>query len=78
MKKNNIINFGAIADGKTLNTVAVQNAIDECSKNGGGTVVFPDGVFVLSTVFLKSNVHIELLAERRIFQRNTQCVSLTE
>ena len=60
MKKYNIINFGAIADGKTLNTVAVQNAIDECSKNGGGTVVFPDGVFVLSTVFLKSNVHIEL------------------
>lgn len=60
MKKYNIINFGAIADGKTLNTVAVQNAIDECGKNGGGTVVFPDGVFVLSTVFLKSNVHIEL------------------
>ena len=56
----NITDFGAIADGKTLNTQAVQNTIDFCGRNGGGTVFFPDGEFVLSTVFLKSNVHIEL------------------
>lgn len=55
-----VLDFGAVADGRTLNTVAVQNAIDLCNKNGGGTVVFSDGEFVLSTVFLKSNVHIEL------------------
>ncbi|MBR0189774.1 MAG: right-handed parallel beta-helix repeat-containing protein [Clostridia bacterium] len=60
MSDYNITDFGAIADGKTLNTSAVQAAIDKCHFSGGGTVVFPDGVFVLSTVFLKSNVHIGL------------------
>lgn len=61
MKKvYNVLKYGAVADGKTLNTKAVQSAIDECNIQGGGTVIFPAGVFVLSTVFLKSNVHIEL------------------
>ena len=61
MKKvYNVLNYGAVADGKTLNTKAAQAAIDECNINGGGTVIFPAGVFVLSTVFLKSNVYIEL------------------
>lgn len=56
--KYNVIDFGAIGDGKTLNTLAVQKAIDECNQKGGGEVVFPRGIFVLSTVFLKSNVKI--------------------
>ena len=60
MSKYNVTDFGAVADGKTLNTVAVQNAVDECGKNGGGTVVFPEGAFVLSTVFLRSNIHLKL------------------
>jgi len=34
----NVLDFGAIADGETLNTKAIQKAIDECSNNGGGTV----------------------------------------
>lgn len=55
----NIIDYGAVGDGITLNTRAVQRAIDDCSKKEGGTVVFPDGWFVLSTVYLKSNVSIE-------------------
>lgn len=33
----NVLNYGAVADGKTLNSAAVQRAVDECSKNGGGT-----------------------------------------
>ena len=52
--------FGAIADGKTLNTIAVQKAVDECSANGGGIVRFEKGVYVLSTVFLKNNVIVEI------------------
>ena len=56
----NIQDFGAIADGKTLNTQAVQKAVDKCSANGGGIVRFEKGVYVLSTVFLKSNVTIEI------------------
>ena len=50
--------YGAVPDGITLNTDAVQKAIDACSENGGGKVVFGKGEYVLSTVFLKSNVEI--------------------
>ena len=52
--------FGAIADGATLCTKAVQAAVDACHAAGGGTVRFEGGVYVLSTVFLKSNVRIEI------------------
>lgn len=54
----NVIDYGAVADGEKLNTVAVQAAIDACAAAGGGQVFFPKGKYVLSTVFLKSNVHI--------------------
>ena len=56
----NVIEYGAVADGETLNSVAVQKAIDECFVCGGGEVVFQRGKYVLSTVFLKSNVRIFL------------------
>ena len=59
MVSYSVTDFGAVADGRTLDTKAVQKAIDECYSKGGGTVFFPDGVFVLSTVFLRSGVHLE-------------------
>ena len=65
-----VTDYGAIADGKTLNTQAVQRAIDECNKNGGGTVIFPDGEYVLSTVFLKSNVTVNLSENAAILGSN--------
>lgn len=52
--------YGAVADGETLCTAAVQKAVDDCSANGGGVVLFEGGRYVLSTVFLKSNVAIEI------------------
>lgn len=55
----NVLDFGALADGITLDSPAVQKAVDECGENGGGTVFFPKGIYVLATVFLKSNVHIK-------------------
>ena len=54
----NVLEFGAAADSITLDSPAVQKAIDACSEAGGGTVFFPKGIYVLATVFLKSNVHI--------------------
>ena len=56
----NVIDYGAVADGKTLSTQAVQKAVDACSSAGGGVVVFPEGTFVLSTVFLKDGVRVEI------------------
>lgn len=57
MQINEIYNINY---GKGLYTETVQKAVDECSANGGGIVRFEKGVYVLSTVFLKSNVTIEI------------------
>ena len=56
----NVAVFGAVADGVTLCTKAVQAAVDTCHKNGGGIVQFDGGRYVLSTVFLKDNVQINI------------------
>lgn len=57
-QKLDITSFGAIADGKTLNTKAIQKAIDSCSKIGGGTVYFPKGTFITGALILKSNINL--------------------
>ncbi len=48
-------------NGENLCSKDVQNAIDTAFENGGGKVIFENGTFYLSTVFLKSNVHIVIL-----------------
>ncbi|MDQ2922489.1 MAG: glycosyl hydrolase family 28 protein, partial [Acidobacteriota bacterium] len=50
--------FGAIGDGVQNSTKAIQQAIDACSKAGGGIVTFEPGKYVTGAVFLKSNVHL--------------------
>lgn len=52
----NIKNYGAIGDGVTLNTQAIQKAIDACHTAGGGTVLIPSGDFVSGTIRLNSNI----------------------
>lgn len=61
--KNNysISDFGAIADGKTLNAVAIQQTIDKASSEGGGRVIVPVGTFLTGCIQLKSNVELHLL-----------------
>ena len=51
-----ILDFGAIADGKALCTTAIQAAIDACAERGGGTVTVPAGHFVTGTVWLRDNI----------------------
>lgn len=59
-KRYNITESGAVGDGTTMNTKAIQSAIDKCSKGGGGTVVIPKGTFLSGSIFLKPGVNIEM------------------
>ena len=63
----NILDYGAVRGEGTLNTSAIQNAIDDCASHGGGTVIVPGGLFVTGTIYLRSNVelHLETAAELR-------------
>jgi polygalacturonase len=56
----NVADFGAVADGKTLTTQAIQRAIDQASKEGGGKVVFEKGTYLSGAIFIKSNVEFHL------------------
>ncbi|MEP7377206.1 MAG: glycosyl hydrolase family 28-related protein [Chitinophagaceae bacterium] len=56
----NILDFGAKADGNTINTTAINKAIETCNSKGGGTVVIPPGNFVSGTVILLSDVELYL------------------
>ncbi|GAB5561747.1 MAG: glycoside hydrolase family 28 protein [Synoicihabitans sp.] len=56
----NIKDFGAVGDGKAMNTQAVQAAIDTCRQAGGGVVWVPAGDFQIGTIVLKSNVTLSL------------------
>lgn len=59
-KSVNILDFGAISDGHTINTRMIQMAIDECTSSGGGEVIIPQGIFVTGTLILKKNVCLYL------------------
>jgi polygalacturonase len=52
--------FGAKADGATINTQAIQSAIDHLATRGGGVVTVPAGVFVTGALFLKPKVDLHL------------------
>lgn len=56
----NILDYGAKGDGKTMNTKAINNAVEKCNSKGGGTVLIPSGKFVTGTVVLLSNVNLQL------------------
>ncbi len=51
---------GATGDGKTLDTAAIQKALDECGNAGGGTVRFPAGTYLSKPIFLRSKTTLEL------------------
>jgi len=56
----NIIDYGAMGDGKTINTLSIQSAIDDAAENGGGIIFFPAGDFLTRTIILKDNITLYL------------------
>src|SRR6059058_3982141 len=57
-----ILEYGAKPDGKTLNSSAIQRAIDDVFHAGGGTVTVPPGTFLTGRIELKSGVTLNLAA----------------
>jgi len=58
----NILHFGAKADGITLNSKSINDAITACSNKGGGVVLIPRGMWLTGPLVLKSNVNLHLAA----------------
>jgi polygalacturonase len=55
-----ILDYRAVPDGMTLNTEAMNAAIEACHGHGGGTVLVPDGFWLTGPIVLKSNVNLHL------------------
>lgn len=62
----NVRDHGAKGDGKTLDTAAIQAAIDKCFADKGGTVLIPAGNFLSGTLELKSNVTLHIAATGKL------------
>ena len=58
----NIKDFGAVGDGSTIDSPAIQKAIDACAKTGGGKVVCPAGTYLVGSIELKSQIELHLEA----------------
>jgi polygalacturonase len=56
----NICDYGAVGDGHTKNTKAFADAIEACTKAGGGRVIIPAGIWLTGAIELKSNLDLHL------------------
>ena len=52
--------YGAVGDGETTSTEAIQAAIDAAAEAGGGIVTFQPGTYLTGAIFVKSNVHLRV------------------
>jgi polygalacturonase len=58
----NVRDYGAKGDGKTLDSPAINAAIETAVKNGGGQVLLPAGTYLSGSIRLKSNIDLHLTA----------------
>jgi polygalacturonase len=56
----NVREHGAVGDGQTLDSPAIQSAIDACSALGGGTIYLPAGQYLTGSLFLRNNISLHL------------------
>jgi len=68
----NVKDFGAKGDGKTIDSPAINNAIDSASSSGGGTVIFPAGTYASYSIHLKSNITLQLEPGAVLLAANTE------
>ena len=59
-KSYKIDGFGAVGDGQTLNTKAIQAAIERCAAEGGGVIVVPKGTFRTGSIFLRQGCDLQV------------------
>jgi len=62
----NVLSYGAVGDGKTLDTAAIQKAIDAASVSGGRILIPGGKQFVVSTLVLKSNIDFHLADDAQL------------
>ena len=55
-----VTDFGALGDGKTIDSPAINAAIEAASEKGGGMIYFPAGTYLSYSIRLKSNIHLYL------------------
>lgn len=56
----NVLDFGASGNGTSKDTAAIQQALDVCATNGGGTVLVPEGVYLTGSIRLHANTTLQL------------------
>lgn len=70
MAINNVLDFGAVADGITKCSDAFKKAIEKCEKDGGGVIYVPAGTYLTGPITLKSNMTLEVEAGARLVFSN--------
>lgn len=88
----NVTDFGAVPDGKTLNTAAIAAGIEQLAAQGGGRLVFPAGIWLTGPIVLRSNIelhteegaliqftkdHTQFSARGQIFGEDLENVAIT-
>jgi polygalacturonase len=59
-RKFTITDFGAVGDGKIMNTEAIAKAIAACAKAGGGQVIIPSGLWLTGPIRLAGNINLHI------------------